>query len=353
MKILPILLTILIACSIPSSTLQGTCRPLSSLWPKNRLVASLIAGACIYGASYAIFKSINKNKNITVNCFDSGKKDEELSKKETFLFAHGFAETHKQAYWYTKDKSPFPFIIDGRLFTYDYPDATTKPWRSHWIQTSLGQSNEIIALNNAYEQVIKALATENTINNSVILMGVSRGATTVLNFAGMYRPTQVKALIVESPFDSTRSLVKNILSKIYLDTIPYATTAGHYLLSGIFWQHSTCGACAIDAIDTIDKELPILLVCSEKDSVVPASSTLLLYKKLRKNGHNKVHIFIVKKSRHARILHGPDAQNYQSIVHAFYKKYNLSHDPLLAEKGHLLLENSQPDIKAYPKILCL
>jgi alpha-beta hydrolase superfamily lysophospholipase len=235
-------------------------------------------------------------------------------------------------------------LIDGQLFTYDFPDATQWFWRVNFTQTGLGQYNEIMGLKSAYEQTTQKLKAQNENVQDLVLIGMSRGATTILNFMGLHKPNNVKAVIVESPFDSTHSIAKNMLQRIYLDKLPGLQTVAHYIISLIFWQHGVAGISAIDSVEYIDKDMPILFVCSRQDALVTIESTISLYKKLRESGHHNVHIFITDQGRHGRILHGDDGHKYQQVVHAFYKKYRLAHDAALASQGASLLDQSKPDL---------
>ena len=52
------------------------------------------------------------------------------------------------------------------------------------------------------------------------------------------------------------------------------------------------------------------------------------------------YVLVLKKSGHRDYTckDGEDMQRYQKVVHAFYKKYNLSHNSLLAAAGQAELE---------------
>lgn len=296
---------------------------------------ALIAAVAAYGISYTATQIRSKNAIINSNVMDF---NSENGSQENYLFAHGIAETHEQALWYTKGKSSLPYLMSGRLFTYDYPDAIKRFWRVNFTKTGLGQHNEIMGLKSAYDQTIAALDGSVSKNKDIILVGMSRGATSIVNFMGIYQPSRVKAIIVESPFDSTHTITKNILQRLYLDAIPGMQTIAHKAISAVFWQHSANGAQAIDLVSSIDKKLPILLVCSKQDTLIPAQSTIALYEKLKETDHTNVHLFVAENGRHGRILHGADGANYQRAVHAFYKKYGLSHDAHLAQLGKNLLQ---------------
>ncbi len=292
-----------------------------------------IAGtaAAFYGVSYGINWLTTYNKPVNVDLKDFLGEE---SAQETTLFAHGIAETHKQALWYTSMQKPYAHLIEGSLYTYDFPDATKRFWRVNFTKTALGQEYEVKGLESAYTQLISRDP-----DKKIILMGMSRGASTILNFAAKQQPKNIKAIVIESPFDSTASIVNNILQKCSLDKVPGMQTLGHYLMSAIFWKHSPNGMQSINFVEKIDKNIPILFICSREDKLVPAQSTVSLYNQLKKSGHERVHIFVAESGKHGRILHGDDGINYEKATNAFYKKYGLSCNKERAKEGMTLLDN--------------
>lgn len=301
-------------------------------------IVTTIAGAIVlYAGAYAAVHAGAKTKNVQVKLIDSGNTDLAHNKHEQYLFVHGIAETHTQADWYTKDKSSLPYLMDGRVFTYDFPDATTHFWRVNFTQTGLGQHNEVMGLKSAYDQTIERLKAEGG-NQDLVLVGVSRGATAILNFMGLYHPAHIKALVLESPFDSTFSIAQNIAHKGCLRNVPGSPSMVHNLMSFIFWNHCTDGLRAIDAAPSIDKDLPILLVSSQQDARVPCESTQALYDALRDSGHSHVHMLVLEQGLHGRILQGASGSEYQAAVNAFYKKYGIAYDDALAFVGQDLLK---------------
>jgi len=88
--------------------------------------------------------------------------------------------------------------------------------------------------------------------------------------------------------------------------------------------------------------MPILIICSETDHLVPAESSINVYKKLIESGHKHTYIFITDQGRHAAILSGPDGEKYEWVVNAFYKKYNLPYSAESAALGESLLALCQP-----------
>ena len=254
----------------------------------------------------------------------------------SFLYAHGIAHNQEQAYWYVKKtpdgKENKHYLIDGRLFTFNFPDATKAFWRVNFLHTSLGQANELTSLYKAYNQSISLLVEDNESPN-LVLMGLSRGASAGLIFLGLFKTGYIKAAVFESPFDTHSNLVKSILKKIHLDAVPGMHTVGSWLMQLIFMQHKKDGICPLDAVEFIPKNKPILLICSKEDTTVPYTNTLELYKKLLQTGHTDVYILILDKGKHSKLLNDLQGKLYQNTVHAFYKRYNLSHNPLFAAQG--------------------
>lgn len=336
------LLTALLALGICNKTMPTTdlMNSLKDIGKKYPVLTTATGLTMLYSAAYG-YTHFMPHAQTPAQLIQHGPSDAH----EHFLYVHGLGETHEQGFWYTKGKTTKPTLIDGQLFTYDFPDATKRCWRVNITQTSLGQHNEIMKLKDAYEQTLTTLDQQSPdTQKNIVLMGMSRGATTILNFLGRHNPTRVKAAIVESPFDATKTVVENLLKRFHLANIPGVATLGHWLMSAIFWQHSVKGECARDAIQNIDPTIPLLLVCSKEDALVPAHSTITLYQALKSAGHTKVHLFVADKGSHGRIIRGEQARDYQAIVNAFYKQYGMSHDPLLAEEGQLLFDQSQADI---------
>ena len=85
------------------------------------------------------------------------------------------------------------YLIHTPFISFNYPDATNKFYRVNYNETSFGQENEIGRLNKAYMSALSRCK-----NCDVILWGLSRGASNVLIFAGLYELPNVKAIVIES-----------------------------------------------------------------------------------------------------------------------------------------------------------
>lgn len=272
----------------------------------------------------------------------------------TFLYSHGLFDNHTQAYWFTKiglkEEQNKRYIMDGDIVTFDYEDVTPWFWKTDFTQVSMAQTNEIMRMKKIFDDTQLVLELEGK-NTDMILMGVSRGASVILNYMSLFNPTQVKAVIIEAPFDSSATIAKSMIKNLKLNWIPGMKSMSHNVLSFLFVQHKKDGIQAIDSVSLIKKDLPIFIACSLTDWVVPAISTITLYKKLLETGHTQVYLFIAEESKHSKIIFSNDGDRYVQAVHAFLKKYQLPHDPALASVGQAILAQCQPTISKLQKYL--
>jgi len=169
----------------------------------------------------------------------------------------------------------------------------------------------------------------------IVIFGLSRGASAALNLMALYNPPQVKALVLESPFDTVGSIIDNKRKQLHLEWLSHDT--GEYIMEKIFRHYNRNGIRPIDMVSDIRKELPILIICSKEDPLVPWYSSIQLYKKLKESGHLSVHLFLADHGKHSRILCDQDGNTYQAVVHAFYEKYGLPHNAEFALQGRKYL----------------
>lgn len=121
-----------------------------------------------------------------------------LSSKPTiFIFAHGIFDASCQAEQY---KSVLP--NNAMIISFDFNDAMRIPWIYRPFLSSLAQENEIEQLNSVYESLVAFFQDQKYPIPNIILIGMSRGASVILNFLARKNPEHVAAAICESPFDS-------------------------------------------------------------------------------------------------------------------------------------------------------
>ncbi len=261
-----------------------------------------------------------------------------LYAKIQYLFSHGLADTYKQAYQYAKTYKiggkvyhNKHYIIDNP-FSFNYPDARKGILRVNPLKTSLSQNNEIAHLKLKVEEIARKKKIG---NGEIVIFGISRGASTAFNFMALHNHHAVKALILESPFDAMASIIDNKRKRWHLEWL--SPDFGQFLLESIFWKYKRNGIRPIDLAGAIRKDLPILIICSKEDQLVPYQSSVKLYKKLKESGHQAVHLFIADHGKHAKIWPGKDSNKYQKAVHSFYAKYDLPYDSMLALEGEKYL----------------
>lgn len=181
--------------------------------------------------------------------------------------------------------------------------------RSH---AYMGQGKDIQAIHTQVEQTIG--------EQSMILYGICRGGSAALNYVAKHNPKNLKAMVCEAmPGDLPATLHKT-LCKVGLPT-----KADKTVFRLLFPAYSKNAVTPIQAIAKIaNKNLPILLLHSREDTVIPFVQTLELYLAFKSNGFNNVHI-VVLPGRHAYLLE-ESQQDYLTAVHSFYRHYGIAHD---------------------------
>jgi predicted esterase len=290
------------------------------------------------------------------------------SNDHVYLFAHGLYTDQSLAYYYENIRKPHEWqiahnqihisfkpgimhtwnledshqfscwIIQQPLRTFNFPDATRNGFDGS--QTSLGQDNEIQALANEYEKIK---------NNRIILVGMSRGASTILNFLGTRASSSIAAAVIESPFDSIVHALNNFCKAAGVYWIPFSIL--HNSPNLFFGKFDPKGISPINVVQNINKELPILIVASLEDQLIPARNVASLYYKFLDNGHQHVYFLLLDKGTHAYLLENEDAPLYLNTAHAFYKYYGLPYNQVFAQQGESLLMQCQPTKKIVEEAL--
>ena len=292
----------------------------------------------------------------------------EMPTRTTVIYAHGFGGNgllgHLQytkgnerllSYFYNNQKcdySKWNFLFDvekHNLISFNFQDilidlgiygSIPNPFLTH-----LAQRNDI-------EQLLKAL--NSSINQKIIGFGVSRGAATWITTLGTKQmEKQIACLILESPFSSIKNVmlfqVIHFILKSIKPLFPNINPELHapVIMENFFKNYQMNGIQPIDAISNLNKNIPILLVHSKEDTIIPINNSRDLYTKLRQSGHNQVFLLELDHGNHAALLKGPQGLLYAQVVHAFFKRYKIPHDDLLATGVNL--DEYQPSINLAPE----
>jgi hypothetical protein len=239
-----------------------------------------------------------------------------------FLYAHGLGSNQHQARkLYTRfrldNTENKHWLIDGPIALFDFPDATDVPDQSNAAFVNLGQQLDLERLHFAYEETLKQDP-----DCTIVLIGLSRGAATVLNYVSLYKPARLKGVIAESPFDSFDSLVKHIQKRLHLTWMPLSI--GKSIMSFRFPILDINGVVPSKTIDWFPADVPLLFVHSREDRVVPVESSRALYHHLVTKGHEHVYYLELEHGAHGKVMWGPDAALYQEAVHGFFKRYAIA-----------------------------
>lgn len=261
------------------------------------------------------------------------------SPQTIYLFSHGLANYgSRQAHSYMKSythpitgsvRTNDLFLMDGIVIHFNYPDALHVPPFVNPFRANLGQASDVLVLKKQYEKVIEQYPDAN-----IVLFGMSRGAVAIISFLGIFKPKQVSAVVLESPYDCGKSIFDAVQKQLGTNI---TDDHGQTLLESVFKEYNRNGLQAIDFVDKIPHHIPILFVCSQQDQRVPYTSTQKLCHTLRTAGHNNCYLFTAKYGKHYDILWNRHGLLYQHVVHSFYKYYELAHDEQYTEHADLLL----------------
>ncbi len=170
-------------------------------------------------------------------------------------------------------------------------------------------------------------------DTDIVLYGMSRGALTTFNAHAHNCYDRVKAVVLEGCPSAMPDVVKALPDKwlraLYTYCVPYLCA------------HDPAGISALTCVEQFPQETPVLFITSEKDMIVPASCTLKLSHQLVQSVHENVYCLVLKNASHCGYScdDAEDALNYQHVVHAFYKKYNIAgYNEAYAAAGEALLE---------------
>ena len=280
-----------------------------------KLRTSIFVGLLVFSTYFLISKkstlpeyTIQLESAQNFNTFDTN--------QPHFLFSHGYVRNtygigKRQIKRFIKNG-----IINGPAWFFEYNDTDAR--------TNLAQTGDCSCLNDAYAQFL------NTTNNgSCVLIGLSRGGSTALLFTALYKPQNIKALIVEAPFAHVDDVAYQ-LGVHYLPWAPYKKQIALIVMKYLFPNFNPYHTSPLENCITIDPTIPLLFICSYEDSVVPIHSTKRLIHALQKSGHAHVYACTLQKGKHGYLSYD---NQVQQITNAFLARYNLPHDQNLASAG--------------------
>ena len=246
-----------------------------------------------------------------------------ISKNTYCLFSHGVGGNYKQAYKY-RDVIPYP------LKTFDYPDAFHFPKLlprtlkniPRCTQTSLAQENELNYFIEQFDKLEQELQEEHGNDYNIVLYGLSRGASVLILFMALYpeKLSHVSAVIMESPFCSVGKVISNFRHRFYLKRF-ISQSMGHRILESIFMKYNRnypSPATFTHNINNHNINIPILIIASQKDKIVPFESSKKLYDIL---ATKDVHFLELEDGEHACLLQSSQKKHMTKYIQHFLNSY--------------------------------
>lgn len=232
------------------------------------------------------------------------------------IFVPSLGAGKMEALVYATRSSRSGCFVPADVIGFDCPDTSNGNNFSYLRHAALGQEADIATLKTVTDTVDR---------DNIVLFGVCKGASTAITYQATHNDPRIKALILESPFDSIEGVIHEKLRQYGLWWIPGLHTVAHRITALFFGNYSTTGIRPIDALATIhNKELPILIICSAKDTLIPWTSSHRLYTAFIKHGFTNVHILITEHGRHCNTIHDDANRTVcRNTARAFFKRYGI------------------------------
>jgi pimeloyl-ACP methyl ester carboxylesterase len=249
--------------------------------------------------------------------------------KYIVLFAHGAFDASKQALQMLRTDGDAPYLVEENLVTFNFDDSFALSRIPTWcFKGCLGQDADIALIHAQIEQIKRDYPQL----EGIILIGISRGASAIVNYLGTYGADKIAACVLESPFDSIESVFDTRIQRAgvpsalspWVKRFLQCITAGRYTADGIQ---------PIALINNLAMDIPTLIVAVESDHAVPYASTRAVCTKMRERAAEHTYMLTLQGGRHGALIKGADGARYQHIAHAFFKQYNLPHNPAFATLG--------------------
>ena len=207
---------------------------------------------------------------------------------------------------------------------------TACTYNDHKKHVNFGQNGDVKILYEHYSNYCND--DENT---KSILIGPSRGASVLFTFIDTKKPENIVAVIAESPFASVDDVVFDIIKQWRVSWIPGIKYITYALMKVLYPSYNPNGLQPITSINVHTPSLPILIACSEQDTIIPYTSSVRLAHALKEKGYENVYLLVLSEGAHGFLSYN---EKFQQVVNAFYARYNLQHNKELAQQGQIKLE---------------
>ncbi len=249
------------------------------------------------------------------------------------IFAHGLTGN-------ANNLKPYKEFLGGIITGKNGPEWDERLYGKYAgpLQSSLAQEKDIAVV--ADQMALYPHAR-------LILSGVSKGAATMINTVGWlakHNPIllrNLQAVVVESPFDCMENVAANMVHTVvekfaseHLST-SVETTVDSYCVRPLvkyiekirFRNFDPEGITPIKAVrelwQGVDKELVVVFVHSQEDTVISVNASRMLYIALKEQGFKNLYFLETEKGAHANVFWGADKENVLEQLCYIYLHHNL------------------------------
>lgn len=244
------------------------------------------------------------------------------------FFVHGIADSGKrQVQSMLKTSDETPYLLSMPCEHFNFACSTEGWWRINFWLCDLGQHDELKQMHEALEKL-----RDKNPNAKFILVGISRGASAIINYCANYKNDDISACILESPYDHIENLIDHHHTLKPLGD--YARMFFKLLFPKCDLDH---GIFPSNQINKIETDIPMLFVSVENDASIPLKCVLNLIEQRKDAKHQHVHHIHLQNGKHGNLMSGEDAEKYQNAGHAFFARYGLPHNAEFAKSGTAFL----------------
>lgn len=202
-----------------------------------------------------------------------------------------------------------------------------------------GAGNSVIQFNKIYTETIA-----HNPNADIAIIGTCVGAKIALEFLVDHPCTQIKAVILESPFADVKKVVDR-WGQRYIPFIPYGAPLINTFFKGVFPNIKKAPNTLLSRLSNTPKNIPIFIAHLDNDSFCSNTDMWQMINNLRATGNNDIYLLVVK-DKNVNHAHLNSKKVFAQATNAFLANYNLPHNAALAEQGKALLADAHTNAYA-------
>ncbi len=168
---------------------------------------------------------------------------------------------------------------------------TTDEFQIQLHKYNLGQKSDIEMIKKEYQSIV-----QNEPDSKIVVLGSSRGAAAIFSWLATSTREETKN-IKSAILEAVPSSVNLVLD--HCNGIHFAVLKICSMMLPLISEYSPDGYHPIDLVDSLPRDIPMLLVTSEADKIVPSQSVVELFIQLKKSNYNNVKLLVLQNSDHS------------------------------------------------------